>query len=238
MKAKIMWPLIIAAAVVNVIYLGLVVDSFVTEYVMDKFSHWGFPQWGWMYADTEVYVSFNICYILLMAVLLAAAVILAAKKCLIAAFLCLIPELLSMGWFWYAPNYNFQKQFDIFMQEKGATYTRIPEGKWWVFKDQLERYDDASDWEKLKGYFGRGEWPGGYPIWGEYRVWLLPDLATDTLGRRGMVLHGGTMDKSPWGINLRDDVLDMAIGVRESNNPLEMKFEYSPQDGGQPADAQ
>jgi len=224
MKNKIMWLLVGLAMLGDVLYLALVGDSFITEYVLGKFEYWGYPQWGWMYETTETYAVFNLVYLFVMVILLALAIWAVAKRHLLAALMLLLPELFSIGIFYYLPHYNFEKQFAIFEAEKGNSNTRIPAGSWWVFPDEADRYDDASNWEKLKGYLGRGEWPGGYPLWGEYRFWLLPDLATNTLGRRGMVLHGGTKEKSPWGVNLGTDVLDMAIAIRKSAKPVELKF--------------
>ena len=105
--------------------------------------------------------------------------------------------------------------------------SRIPEGKWWVSAEQMQKYYDASFWERAKGFFGRGEWPGGYPLWGDYRVWLLPDLATDTMGRRGMVIHGGVKKSSPWGIDMGDNILDFAIQLRSAKTALPMNINYT-----------
>ena len=47
---------------------------------------------------------------------------------------------------------------------------------------------------------------------GDYRVWLLPDFATDTLERRGMVFHGGKKTNSAGGVREGDDIIDFSIG--------------------------
>ena len=226
MKNKIISALCVSVLLISSVYFVLMADSFYQEYVADNFVYWGYPQWGWMYANQDVYFTFNVIYLTLMLVCLVLGIWSFAKKHIKAAFVLGFFPLLSAAVFAYMPTYNWNQQFALFNAEKGESKSRIPEGKWWVSLEQMQKYDDASAWEKLKGVFGRGEWPGGYDIWGDYRAWLLPDFATDTLGRRGMVVHGGVKKASPWGIDMGDNIIDFAIRLRESKEPLALTIDY------------
>ncbi len=225
MKKVTMNVFFVAFCLLDLIYLAMTADSFYQEYVLDKFVYWGYPQWGWMYADPKVYLWFNIVYLLFLVVLPAASVWLRRRFCKTSLILSALP-LMSAAVFAYMPSYNWNRQFEIFEAERTIENSRIPAGRWWASAEQMQRYDDNSAWEKFKGYFGRGEWPGGYPIWGDYRVWLLPDFATDTLGRRGMVFHGGNKISSPWGIDMGDDIIDFAIRLRRNGGPMSIEVSY------------
>ncbi len=226
MKKTTGYLLFVAVVLFNLFYLALTADSFYWEYVKDTFVYWGYPQWGWMYSDPKVYFWFNLLYLAFLLVMFVAAIGLAWKKKLKAGFVVLLIPLLTAGAFLYMPTYNWNRQFAIFNAERTTENSRIPAGKWWASLDQMQRYYDVSGWERLKGYFGRGEWPGGYAMWGDYRIWLLPDFATDTLGRRGMVLHGGTKNSSPWGIDMGDDIIDFAIQLRQNDGPMNIDVRY------------
>ncbi len=213
-------------AAANLFYLVLTADSFYQEYLQDNFVYWGYPQWGWLYSDPEVYFSFHSIYIPFLVVMTIAGIFLWRKKYVKTALGVLLLPLLTAAAFLYMPFYNWNQQFEIYTAEKTNEKSRVPEGKWWVSVDQMQRYYDASVWERLKGAFGRGEWPGGYALWGDYRVWMLPDFTTDTLGRRGMVIHGGTQESSPWGIDMGDNVIDLAIQLRSNKKPVELNVRY------------
>lgn len=224
---KIFFPLILSFLLAfNLFYFVLTADSFYQEYVLDRFVYWGYPQWGLLYADAQTYFYFNLFYLIVLFVLIIAGVFFWSRKYFKISFIIMFFPFLSALMFLYMPTYNWNRQFAVFNQERHHENSRIPEGKWWVSVDQMERYSDVSLWEKLKGCFGRGEWPGGYAIWGDYRVWLLPDFKTNTLGRRGMVFHGGTKNSSPWGIDLGDQIIDFAIQLRRAKAPLEININY------------
>ena len=222
-------------AVMNAVYLALTADSFYLEYVKDEFVYWGYPQWGWMYSDPKIYLWFNVLYLAFLLLLFAAGLFLIGKKRLKTGTALLLLPLLTAAAFLYMPTYNWNRQFAVFNAERTNENSRIPEGKWWVSLDQMQRYYDASLWERLKGRFGRGEWPGGYAVWGDYRIWLLPDFSTDTLGRRGMVFHGGTKNSSPWGIDMGDDIIDFAIQLRQNKGPMDIEVRYGDQASSRPA---
>ena len=148
-------------AVLNAVYLALTADSFYLEYVKDEFVYWGYPQWGWMYSDPKIYLWFNVLYLAFLLLLFAAGLFLIGKKRLKTGTALLLLPLLTAAAFLYMPTYNWNRQFAVFNAERTNENSRIPEGKWWVSLDQMQRYYDASLWERLKGRFGRGEWPGG-----------------------------------------------------------------------------
>ncbi len=166
MKKVTMSVFFVAFCLFDLIYLAMTADSFYQEYVLDKFVYWGYPQWGWMYADPKVYLWFNVFYLLFLVVLPVAAVWLWRRRFRKTSLILSVLPLLSAAVFAYMPNYNWNRQFEIFEAERTIENSRIPAGRWWASAEQMQRYDDNSAWEKFKGYFGRGEWPGGYPIWG------------------------------------------------------------------------
>ena len=49
---------------------------------------------------------------------------------------------------------------------------------------------------------------------------------TDDLGRRGLVIHGGIKNSSPWGIDMGNAIVDFAIKLREADAPLELNLSY------------
>ena len=114
----------------------------------------------------KVYLWFNVFYLLFLVVLPVAAVWLWRRRFRKTSLILSVLPLLSAAVFAYMPNYNWNRQFEIFEAERTIENSRIPAGRWWASAEQMQRYDDNSAWEKFKGYFGRGEWPGGYPIWG------------------------------------------------------------------------
>lgn len=59
--------------------------------------------------------------------------------------------------------------------------------------------------QKIIGFFGRGEWPGGIRSWGKVRTWIYANEDTKTYGRSGFSIHGGSMPGSAGCIDLTDD---------------------------------
>ena len=93
----------------------------------------------------------------------------------------------------------------------------------------LQRYEELSDWQKVKGMAGGGEWPGGQSSWGRYRFWLTPAPSTETLGRDKFSIHGGSSPGSAGCIDLTDHMdefadLMMALGQDE----IGVKVDYGP----------
>lgn len=66
----------------------------------------------------------------------------------------------------------------------------IPEGLYDVRQTQYDNFADSSFWQKFISKFA-GEWRGGEDSWGAERIWLKPQVSTETFGRSGFSIHGG-----------------------------------------------
>ena len=208
----------------DLFYIIVLGHSLVNEYFMDKFIYWGYPQWGALYETPAFFARFNIVYllILLACMLLAFLWRANARKALMPLVLVAVLSLINM----YVPNYTRNHEFAKYLTADGVDNSRIPAGRWLVSNQMMESYLDQSFMTKAEGLFGRGEWPGNAAIWGEYRVWLVPGSNTSAEGRRGLVLHGGTKEGSPWGVNMGKDVSEFANQLKDIPNPLELTVEY------------
>lgn len=93
----------------------------------------------------------------------------------------------------------------------------IPEGTYYANQSQRQNvgvYDAAVG--TLTGLFDidDGKWKGGPMAWGLRRVWLEPDVHTNTYGRSGFSIHGDLSKGSagcidiPWQTNRLSDYLD------------------------------
>ena len=224
MNKKILLGAVAALVVWDLFYIFVLANSFVVESLNDTFIYWGYPQWGSLYASPTFFMWFNVVYLLL----LLAAMLLSwmwradAKKALLPLVLVALFSLLNM----YVPNYTRSHEFSKYLTSDGVDNSRIPAGKWLVSNQMMESYAEQSLMTKLKGWFGRGEWPGNSAMWGEYRIWLVPGPNTSMEGRRGFVLHGGKKQGSPWGVNMGKDINDFADKLKGISNPLELNVEY------------
>lgn len=68
----------------------------------------------------------------------------------------------------------------------------LPEGAYDLRRSQVQNYDDSSAMDRVKGLFGGGKWPGGTRSWDKHRIWLDPEKDTQTYGRSGFSVHGGS----------------------------------------------
>lgn len=229
MVKKALWCLVAAliAALIawDIFYIAVLIDSFVEEYILGRFFYWGYPQWGALYSSSKVFLWFNLVYIFLLSASLVVAFML--RRTVIKSFV-LVAIVACMSFAnMYVSSYNWNQQFKMFQNERGGEDSRVPEGVWIVDLANLQRFEDQTTLSKVKGWWGRGHWPGGYAIWGDYRVWLVPTEDIDVKGRRGLVLHGGTKTGSPWGINLGASIMDLAFKMREVQKPFELNVAYS-----------
>ena len=207
----------------NIFYIGILIDSLTEEYFFDKFFHWGYPQSGKLYSSPRFFVMVNGLYIIPLIFAQTAVYFLRrnpVKAVIVASFISVL-SFLNL----YVPEYTRQSYFTTAQRLYGDS--RIPEGIWLMYPYNLERFEDQSFLSKIKGWWGRGDWPGGYALWGDYRIWITPAPETDDYGRRGLVIHGGTKDGTPWGINIGDETIDVAINLRQSREPLEIEVNYS-----------
>lgn len=228
MSKKMCLTAAVAFGIWNIFYIFVLCNSVVVEYFENKFFYWGFPQWGFLYSSPKFFLCFNLIYIAFLVLLTIAAYYLrkAPLKSLLAVSVITLLSVLNL----FFSDYVWQKQFSLFKTEQGKDMSRIPEGVWVVSKERLQSYNDQNLMMKIKGWWGRGDWPGGQRIWGEYRVWLVPDYNTESKGRRGMVLHGGNKVGSPWGINVGEGISRLADFLLENSKPMELTVDYSTED--------
>lgn len=224
MTKKAFWVATVVLSLWNLLYIVVLSDSLITEYFLDRFFYWGYPQWGVLYSSPRLFLWFNLLYLLFLLAGMATVCLLRrrpARAFAAAAFIAVL-ALSNL----YAPYCNWNRQFKLYTDDEGRDISRIPEGKWLMDLREMQHYDDQSVMMKLKGWWGRGDWPGGYAFWGGSRVWMQPDTDTDDQGRRGFVLHGGTRKGSPWGINLGSEMADFVASVHGFSVPLELNVNY------------
>ena len=99
----------------------------------------------------------------------------------------------------------------------------IPEGTYYANQDQRQK---MSLFDGILGVSKRGKWPGSIPTWGTSRVWLQPDVNTNTYYRSGFSIHGGLSKGSagcidiPWQTGTLNDYLDNC----QESVPLYVKY--------------
>ncbi len=87
----------------------------------------------------------------------------------------------------------------------------IPEGTYYANQD---RRQNITAFDTVAGIVGHGKWAGSLPAWGTSRVWLNPDMNTNTYGRDGFSIHGGWSKGSagcidiPWQTGKLSNYLD------------------------------
>ena len=101
----------------------------------------------------------------------------------------------------------------------------LPEGFYLARQSALQTRPTGA-WESIKGFFGRGTWPGGQASWGDYRVWLDPFRGTDTLGRSGFSIHGGAVPGSAGCIDLCGAMPSFADAFRATGRDLVLRVQY------------
>ncbi|KMQ49579.1 peptidase, M23 family [Chitinispirillum alkaliphilum] len=108
----------------------------------------------------------------------------------------------------------------------------IPEGIWWLKRDNLQCIDDLGFW---RGTFG-GTWPGGVKRWGKYRLWLEHDPETKNQGRTNLCVLGNESRNTGGNIHIYDsetDFTDMEVFKKnfvkrvESGGRLKMRVNYA-----------
>jgi hypothetical protein len=86
----------------------------------------------------------------------------------------------------------------------------LPQGNHRINVGEIQRYEDTSLFDRLKGAFNHGTWRGGTPAWGNYRFWLKPEAGTNTFGRDSFSIHGGWTPGSAGCIDLTSEMDDFA----------------------------
>ncbi|MGP1420107.1 MAG: eCIS core domain-containing protein [Tannerella sp.] len=114
-------------------------------------------------------------------------------------------------------NKNCQKQ-----KNKGP----IPEGTYTLGETQTIK---SLLMDEIPGLLGKGCWPGGSYAWGNTRTWLKPDNNTNTYGRKGFSIHGGSTAGSAGCIDLtsENDEFHTWLGLyREAKNIQQLIVKY------------
>jgi hypothetical protein len=102
----------------------------------------------------------------------------------------------------------------------------IPEGSYIVDPAKTQSYSSTSEWDQFKGTFGGGTWPGGKDSWGEYRTWLTPMDGTNTYGRSGFSIHGGTTPGSAGCIDLTKNNNSFHNWLQSYGKPVQLNVKY------------
>ena len=97
---------------------------------------------------------------------------------------------------------------------------------WNVRQNQLQHYDDISGFQKFLGKHKKGQWPNGTDSWGNHRVWIEPDDATYTYGRRGLAIHGGNTFGSNGCIDLENGMDDFNDKYSSYGRDMKLKVKY------------
>jgi len=106
----------------------------------------------------------------------------------------------------------------------------LPQGGYRANMSEMERYEDTSAWDRIKGLGGGGKWPGGTTAWGHYRVWLEPDANTQTFGRDNFSIHGGLFPGSAGCIDLAGEMDDFADLMKAlGQDEIDVRVDYGRQ---------
>jgi RHS repeat-associated protein len=108
------------------------------------------------------------------------------------------------------------------LKDKGP----IPEGQYLVDPARTQSISDISSWDRFKGNFGGGTWPGLENSWGEHRTWLTPSTTTNTFGRSGFTIHGGAVPGSAGCIDLTSKNNSFHSWLKSHNKPLILNVKY------------
>ena len=100
----------------------------------------------------------------------------------------------------------------------------LPEGLYRL--GQTQHYADTSRWDRIKGKYGRGTWPGGTASWGEHRTWLVPVSVPNLYGRSGFSIHGGTTPGSAGCIDLTNSNNNFHNWLSQHGKPINLRVEY------------
>ena len=108
------------------------------------------------------------------------------------------------------------------LKDKGP----IPEGQYKADPARTQSISDISTWDRTKGTFGRGSWPGLENSWGDHRTWLTPSTGTNTFGRSGFTIHGGAVSGSAGCIDLTSRNNSFHSWLKSHGKPLNLNVKY------------
>ena len=102
----------------------------------------------------------------------------------------------------------------------------IPEGTYVARTEELQFYKDISWLDRQKSALGGGTWRGGTDSWGNSRVWLKSSEETNTYGRGGFSIHGGTTPGSAGCIDLTSWMDDFTKRFESNGHDVLLRVEY------------
>jgi hypothetical protein len=105
----------------------------------------------------------------------------------------------------------------------------LPHGDYAISVDEIQQIEN---WEDVIGrldFAGITNWRGGRPSWGNYRAWLTPKPGTQTYGRGGFAIHGGSDPGSAGCIDLTDEMDEFVDMMRAlGHNQVDVMVDYGP----------
>ncbi|MEO9898442.1 MAG: SpvB/TcaC N-terminal domain-containing protein [Paracoccaceae bacterium] len=102
----------------------------------------------------------------------------------------------------------------------------IPEGSYDVKQSRYQQMGDRSYFEMLKAELGGTAWPGGESSWGRERIWVSPRAGTNTYGRSGFSIHGGSSPGSRGCIDLCGNNSRFMNRFRSYGKDMELTVDY------------
>ena len=140
----------------------------------------------------------------------------------------------SSSWAGYSGRDIESKDFSIESQ-RNTNVGPIPEGSYLAPRTRYQERPDTI-WTDMQHALGRGAWPGGASSWGNQRIWLEPDSSTETYGRSGFSIHGGTVPGSAGCIDLVENMDDFAKHFRLYGKDMPLQVDYSKHNKAKSAD--
>jgi RHS repeat-associated protein len=102
----------------------------------------------------------------------------------------------------------------------------LPEGSYTVDPARTQEWKNNSTFQKAIAQVGRGAWRGGTKSWGEYRTWITPMEGTNTYGRSGFSIHGGTIPGSAGCIDLTKDNNAFHSWLKSYGQTIRLNVQY------------
>jgi hypothetical protein len=128
----------------------------------------------------------------------------------------------SVCWKAVSGRSGYQSKEHQNLRDKGP----LPEGQWLVKQSEYQQMPKRSLLDQLVNELGRGGWPGGESSWGRHRIWLSPKAGTETHGRSGFSIHGGSDPGSAGCIDMTSNMESFTRMFREYGQDLELTVKY------------
>ena len=105
----------------------------------------------------------------------------------------------------------------------------IPEGTYVARQEKLQHISLQNwvvGWARILGPDWGGKWPGSSVSWGSSRVWLDASKNTNTYGRSGFSIHGGSVPGSAGCIDLTSSMDDFTKWFENNGHDLIINVKY------------